>query len=368
MKHIRSLLATAAVLLLGAALLSSCDKNNPLAPNKSNPTEYSLPGCDFNVTLLDHEQGYSKDSTYIFEGIWKENAFRFGYYKLDPMTPNILPDNKNQLVFKISSNDPSFQGVNASSSAQCINIVPDGKDHTVYHLEWVAEGESTITLWCGEDATRKEISFKATSKKEIPFEGFRVRFNDRTIIVNENTTEGQAGMFSIPHFKQYGSWDKLPVFEIVGPEPLNATLPDNQFIALSNFFVLLHNTDKNGNGTFGPNLTTLYTYDEIKSFWPEFRWLSEEKMQQGLPLFLEGHKKNYPDPETAFKTPEYRTNLSDLRERHTPLYKSKFEVNRTTEYRGELTFTWGLLEINEDNTISNLMKDDLYIGAFFHLQ
>ena len=161
--------------LLCAAAAASCSPN---AHNNDNPVEVSLNGCDFDITILDCEHGYDRDSNYVFEGVWKDGEFRFGHYKLDKMTPNITKD--NAITFRITSEDPMFEGVNASSSARCINIVQDGTDHTVYHLEWVAEGGSSIKFWNGEGETRKEISFRATSRKEIPLEGFYIRFGERT--------------------------------------------------------------------------------------------------------------------------------------------------------------------------------------------
>lgn len=289
MKHIRSLLATAAVLLLGAALLSSCDKNNPLAPNKSNPTEYSLPGHDFTVMVEDYEHGFSKDSNYVFEGVFKDGEFRFGLDKLDPMTLNILPDNQNQLILKVSSETEGFQGVNASSSARCINIVPDGNDHTVYHLEWVAEGESTITLWCGEDATRKTITFKATSKKEIPLEGFAMRIGNR---INE-----AWGYHATPSSKEdiavYGgsgydkkennkkstwdgilpeystNYDNLTPVEIV-PVPLNAT---NTTWYLIYRGIDAYKKEKN----VKPEQLVLNVYEFNMLHYPNFRWFPEQE-------------------------------------------------------------------------------------------
>ena len=227
MKHIHKTLAAAALSLLCAACLLSCNsKDDPTAPNKSNPTEFTLKGCDFGITLLDYEKGGATDSSYVFEGVWKEGAFRFGWKKLDEMTPNILPDGRNRLVFNVDSEDAGFEGVNAASTSRCINIVPVGKDHTSYELEWVAEGESTITLWCGEGNSRKEVSFKVTSKKEIPFTGIKVRFHDGNNssvqiakCINKDAVAASANckMFD-------GDWSHCSLMEIVGPEPLNATM------------------------------------------------------------------------------------------------------------------------------------------------
>ncbi|MBQ9660545.1 MAG: hypothetical protein IJV37_04680, partial [Bacteroidales bacterium] len=61
--------AAAALFLLCAVCLPSCNKDNPDGPNRSNPTEFTLKGCDFDITVLDHERGYDRDSAYVFEGV-----------------------------------------------------------------------------------------------------------------------------------------------------------------------------------------------------------------------------------------------------------------------------------------------------------
>lgn len=216
-------LSIAAVVLICTA----CER--AARPNQHNPQEVPLSAAPFEVVLLDHERGYARDSVYCFEGVWKDGAFRFGLDRLDPMVPNILPDGRNRLEFRISSEAAGFQGVNASSSSRCINIVQDGTDHTRYHLEWVDEGESTISFWNGEGATRREITFKATSHKEIPMEGITFRYDGvlykfHKWIVSENFTDGQETYAIVRSWDpRRDDLDYLPVLEIVGPVPLNAT-------------------------------------------------------------------------------------------------------------------------------------------------
>lgn len=240
MKTIRLFLLLGA-LLCGALLVASCNKAN--LGNNSNPVAVSLPAADFGITILDCEHGYDRDSNYVFEGEWKDGAFRFGLDRTEEMVPNITPD--NAITFRITSDSPSFQGVNASSSKGGINIVQDGSDHTVYHLEWVAEGESDITFWNGEGEARKELKFKATSKKEIPMTGIKVRCNNiETRFERKYATEYEirgagspleskawlwqisqsAGTHVIDGYASEISngWDGMAPVEIF-PVPLNAT-------------------------------------------------------------------------------------------------------------------------------------------------
>ena len=325
-------LAIAVALLLGAAGFTSCNKNNPLAPNKNNPAEAALKAAAFEVTLLDHERGYDRDSAYVFEGVWKQDAFHFGYLKLDPMVPNILPDGRNQLEFRISSDAAGFEGVNASSSSRCINIVQDGADHTRYHLEWVAEGESTITFWNGEGASRKEISFQATSKAHIPIETIKFRI-DGELYQMVHTGFGQKEEFNLlKQFPDGANWEDLPTFELV-PNPLNATLAEGE--AIYGFLtVALYRVDENGNGS--PLMTPdgklvdntipwylSYTYHDMKTFWPDFHWLST----QCLPSENYGGK-------------EIKLNLNDLRERHAKVYTTKMDSPFKKGYNDRIEFMW----------------------------
>ena len=227
MKNIPNRLTAPVLTLLLAFGLTACDKDRPDGPNKNNPAEHPLASCAFSLDVRDCERGFSPDSSYVFEGVYRDGSFYFGADKRDAMVLNITPDNR--IILTASADAAGFEGVNASSSSRCINIVPDGTDHTTYHLEWVAEGESTITFWNGEGAGRKEISFKATSMKEIPLEGIAFRYDGiaykfQKQIPTEYVTEGT---FQYMLLKKWDgrpeTFDRLPVFELIGPIPLNAT-------------------------------------------------------------------------------------------------------------------------------------------------
>ena len=234
MKHYNKLFAVAALLAICAMCSQSCNKSGALAPNTSNPTEYSLKGAPFSLTVLDQERGYNKDSLYVFEGVWRDGHFWFGLEKKDSMQLNITPN--NGITLKVASEVEGFQGVNAASSSRCINIVPDGKDHTSFHLQWIDEGQSTITLWCGEGASRRQVRFVATSKKEIPMEGIMLRLDGQEFLMNKTTLEemynntasfkNKTKAFNTvgeTKYKRNDIWTGYVKLEIVGPQPLNAT-------------------------------------------------------------------------------------------------------------------------------------------------
>ena len=332
-------LAVAAALFLAAAGLASCDRNNPLAPNKENPTEVGLKGAAFEVTLLDHEKGFEKDSLYVFEGEWKQDAFYFGYWKLDPMVPNILPEGQNQIEFRISSDAAGFEGVNASSSSRCINIVQDGADHTRYHLEWVAEGESTITFWNGEGAARQEISFQATSKKVIPLEGILARLDGKEYKFldshNPSATNYQKLLKTFKSRDDFPGWDKMHILEIVGPIPLNATPEDDKNYYMMCQFRLAF-LDEEGNGC---DWDIYSLQDEVRSLrendpeieimrFPDYRWFDEEHM------IIDPRKKN-----------PFKFVPADFRERRIMLWSVK---TRADTY-GRISLSVGWARADDSN-------------------
>lgn len=283
MKNATQLLALMAAGMLCALGLSSC--NDPLGPNKNNPATESLRAAEFDVTLLDHEQGWTKDSLYCFEGVWKGDAFYFGYWKLDPMVPNILPDRQNRLEFVISSEAAGFEGVNAASSSKCINIVQDTKDHRRFHLEYVSEGESTITFWNGEGDARREISFQATSKAEIPIEGFLARVDGKEYRFSKTNGSATKVLKTFKYRNDFPGWDKMHIVELVGPIPLNATRAyDTQNPLIIEATWSLAYLDEQGNAcnwdiySTDDEIGSLRRNDDIiqKKYFPAYRWLQKQ--------------------------------------------------------------------------------------------
>ena len=310
-------LAGAAAILLSLAGLASCDKNNPLAPNRNNPPEAGLKAAAFDITLLDHERGYNRDSVYCFEGIWKQDAFYFGYWKLDPMVPNILPEGQNQLEFRISSEAAGFEGVNASSSSRCINIVQDGADHTRYHLEWVAEGESTITFWNGEGDARQEISFKATSKKHIPFVNLKYRYDGELYTAKDLSSAAGYKTLLKPCPQGNTEWDNMPIYELV-PEPLNATLEENTYL-WGGLVVKLHRVTETGE-------EDRYTFNSIEDhFLPGSFTEQSDRYKNRIRMTKKDICDRWPQTRLYSSFPDDNTvvplNFNDLRERRTVAYR-----------------------------------------------
>ncbi|SKC37015.1 hypothetical protein SAMN06298214_0072 [Bacteroidales bacterium WCE2004] len=271
MKNIPNRLTAPVLTLLLAFGLTACDKDRPDGPNKNNPAEHPLASCAFSLDVRDCERGFSPDSSYVFEGVYRDGSFYFGADKRDAMVLNITPDNR--IILTASADAAGFEGVNASSSSRCINIVPDGTDHTTYHLEWVAEGESTITFWNGEGAGRKEISFKATSMKEIPLEGIAFRYDGivykfQKQIPTEYVTEGAfQHMFLKRWDGRPESFDRLPAFELIGPIPLNAT-PTLLYLSQS----FLANVPNPEDRTYG---TEVSAYEYNLRLYKDYRWFPE---------------------------------------------------------------------------------------------
>lgn len=289
-------------LLLSLILLTgACCKDAADAPNTSNPVALPLPGASFSLTVLDQERGFSEDSLYVFEGVWRDGHFWFGPEQRDSMQLNITPD--NGITLKISSEDAAFEGVNAASSSRCINIIHDGRDRTSYHLEWVAEGQSVITLWCGDGPARREIRFTATSRREIPMEGILVRIDGKDYRMRKRTAEEQKHpvYLSDPaiHFNCSGGQyvrDKLSAghvtLEMIGPVPLNATPTTTLNTAFDCFGIADHYADIRYNAReYSKRLKAFVQgdvwnkhyglYEENKAKYPDFRWFAPFVWEEG---------------------------------------------------------------------------------------
>ena len=272
MKNITTKSTTLALALLGIFALGACHpKDGPEGPNPNNPTEYALEACAFGLNVQDCERGFSRDSNYVFEGVYRDGKFYFGEEKRDEMVLNITPDNK--IILNAVAESDKFRGVNASSSSRCINIVSDGPDHTAYHLEWVAEGESTITLWNGEGAGRQEISFKVTSRKEIPLEGIAFRYDGsiykfQKVIPTEYVSEGTFQYMLLKAWKNgKENLDYLPTFELVGPIPLNAT--PTVLHLTQDFTAFIPDPDDR---VYGKEVSV---YDFNERLYKDYRWFPE---------------------------------------------------------------------------------------------
>lgn len=274
-------------------LLGACGGlEDPLAPNRNNPAPVSLPAAAFGLRVRDGERGGDPDSLYVFEGVWRDSVFCFGTAGKDTMSLNLTPD--NELLLQVVSDAKGFAGINASSSARCIDIVEEGPERRSYRLRRVAEGESVITLWNGEDGHRQEISFRVGSREEIPLQGIRCRVDGQAfdLVLAESASFLEPGdhyhtrsgvLRDVRHFP---GWEGLQVLEIVGPVPLNATLRREESLWLldpaDSYFPLL---DDGGNCFTGdwPSFVGRAGIAEInRRHYPEYRWFAADRYAERL--------------------------------------------------------------------------------------
>ena len=348
-------------LLLCALCLWACDPKNPLGPNKDNPTEHKLAACAFQVGVQDCERGFSRDSSYVFEGEYRDGSFYFGIDRSDEMVLNVTPDNR--IVLKVSSEEAGFEGVNAASSSRCINIVPDGTGHTAYHLERVDEGESTITLWNGEGAGRQEVSFRVTSHEEIPLEGIAFRYDGRVYrfqkqVPTEHLTEGT---FQYMFLKKWDGkpekFDQLPVFELIGPIPLNAT---PTLLYLSQDFTA--NVPSKDDPSYGKEVST---YEYNTKLYNDYRWFWE----YFLPPLPEGYnEQNWETCPLSLQEKwqyDYLNSMlkvcpSDLRERRIKLWIDSKSAFRTGSFAIYLLSGDCYVEVNTDSNSAALLSSSLF--------
>jgi hypothetical protein len=318
-------------LLLCALCLWACDPKNPLGPNKDNPTEHKLAACAFRLGVQDCERGFSRDSSYVFEGEYRDGSFYFGIDRSDEMVLNVTPDNR--IVLKVSSEAAGFEGVNAASSSRCINIVPDGTDHTAYHLERVDEGESTITLWNGEGAGRQEVSFRVTSHEEIPLEGIAFRYDGRVYrfqkqVPTEHLTEGT---FQYMFLKKWDGkpekFDQLPVFELIGPIPLNAT---PTLLYLSQKFMA--NIPSSEDKSYGQEVSA---YEFNLKLYEDYRWFPEyirPDLPKEYPYLSEAPLEIQKNWQQDYLNSMQKVYPSDLRERRIKLWIDGKSALRTGSF------------------------------------
>lgn len=354
MKNIYTSLHAASLLLLAALLLPACDKHRPDGPNRNNPPVADLPSAGFTLRVLNHERGFHRDSAYIFEGIWRDGHFWFGRQKLDTMQLNIAPD--NALVLEVSSDDPAFEGVNASSSTRCIDIVPDTRDHRIYHLERVAEGRSEITLWNGDGPSRREIRFTVTSRAEIPLEGIKVRLNGEEMVLCSEVKYGgrlltfdpvfESGLYR-KYIKEYRGFTredptKHVCLDIVGPVPLNANQGNLHMV-----FDAMGLIDRGAIHEVLDNtwLKCYGLYDENLALNPEFRWFH--------PFMLDSREDDSWSRDlldinlSYFNDDAYSLSPQDLRERYSWIWPQAYGIS----------FVFSLAEGN------NIIKQD---GSYYY--
>ncbi len=359
MKSILYRLTAPVLALLCAASLAACDKDRPDGPNKDNPAEHPLASCAFSLNARDCERGFSPDSSYVFEGVFRDGSFYFGADKRDAMVLNITPD--NQIILTASSEAAGFEGVNASSSSRCINIVPDGTDRTTYHLQWVAEGESTITFWNGEGAGRQEISFQATSKKEIPLEGIAFRYDGSVYkfqkqIPTEYVTEGTFQYMLLKKWDgKPDKFEKLPTFELIGPVPLNAT---PTLLYLTQKFIA--NIPSSDDPVYGKEVSA---YDYNLRMYRDYRWFPkfiQPTIPEEYPFLDEAPLSVQIDCQQKYVNNMLKLFPADLRER-----RIKFWIDGVSSmgaggfamyFRSEDTH----VSANEENNLASIISHTIY--------
>ena len=359
MKSILYRLTAPVLALLCAASLAACDKDRPDGPNKDNPAEHQLASCAFSLNARDCERGFSPDSSYVFEGVFRDGSFYFGADKRDAMVLNITPD--NQIILTASSEAAGFEGVNASSSSRCINIVPDGTDHATYHLQWVAEGESTITFWNGEGAGRQEISFQATSKKEIPLEGIAFRYDGSVYkfqkqIPTEYVTEGT---FQYMLLKKWDGkpekFEKLPTFELIGPVPLNAT---PTLLYLSQDFMA--NVPSKEDPAYGKEVSA---YEYNQELYKDYRWFPEyirPALPEDYPYLGDAPLEIQKEWQQKYLDSMLKLYPADLRERHIKFWIDGVSRLRTCGFALYLRSEDANVVVNEANKSASVISHTIY--------
>ena len=89
-----------------------------------------------------------------------------------------------------------------------------------------------------------------------------------------------------------------------------------------------------------------YTYQDLKTFWPEFRWLKTQC---------------HPSTIQFSSNDAIYVNLNDLRERHTKVYCTRMDNGFLKGYCGQIEFRWSIVKQENDGLVSLRDSDTIQI-------
>ena len=309
-----------AVLVLGAMpAAASCNREAAVQANPNNPEFIETERLDFSVMIDDIRTGFDPDSVYHFtpkiinaeDGTVSYSSGRTVFDRGKGQITHAGPSNVNDEATAAYNREFSFTGqqcsltvtpyctitltasspVNASSSTDAVDVVRDDTGGFRYHLEYVRDGASTITLWNGEGASANEWRLAVKSAASIPLTGIRVKFENHNYVKDSNNPDGvidcewhmndrfdryyvyqneESARALSPDFyfayaeEAYRNPDFGCSMELI-PEPVNATGDFNLIIRRNDFSI------------DGEQLHWMYPF-----FWwneanyPEFRWFARD--------------------------------------------------------------------------------------------
>lgn len=152
---------------LFAAMLSCSKEAIP-----ENPEEKNFSGADFNVTV--NETRCYLECSYPVSG---DGSIGNGGHG-DPVVTGW-----NTVTLALSSDDPSFDGANVSSSNTSAISVTRMDDRS-YMLGYVGDGEADIRVW----NTSREVRFRLSSRESVPLEGILMRVDGKEFTVRADNT------------------------------------------------------------------------------------------------------------------------------------------------------------------------------------
>ena len=157
-------------MMLAGAAVASCQKD-PTVEN--NPPVVTIAGTPFTLSA-EETRG---DTQYVFPWtVSKTGVTDSVKEELDEMTVTSF----NIITFTAKPDgEGDFPGVNVrSSNVGAVQVSMKGK--TQFSLKYIGDGESTITVWNGNESDKAtSVSFKVQARKTIPVEGLLVRIDDK---------------------------------------------------------------------------------------------------------------------------------------------------------------------------------------------
>ena len=169
MKHILHTKALVGLtMMLAGAVVVACKKDPTV---EYNPPVVTIAGTPFTLSA-EETRG---DTQYVFPWtVSKTGVTDSVKEELDEMTVTSF----NTITFTAKPDGGGdFPGVNVrSSNVGAVQVSMKGK--TQFSLKYIGDGESTITVWNGNESDKAtSVSFKVQARKTIPVEGLLVRID-----------------------------------------------------------------------------------------------------------------------------------------------------------------------------------------------
>lgn len=152
------------VMILAAAVVVACQKDNPEAGNP--PVDESISAAPFTLSAVEDRGAYGKLEWTVSKTGTTDSVSE----ELDEMTVTVF--NTFTFTVKPDSGSGTFPGVNVKSSNTRV-VQTEMNPNNTFTLKYVGDGEATITVWNGSQGGQTSTTFKVVSRRIIHPTAFR---------------------------------------------------------------------------------------------------------------------------------------------------------------------------------------------------